>query len=56
MRPNISIGATLVLLILKEKHPEVMPRAELEARFRDLIKEHGSMEKAVEYMRGRLKQ
>jgi hypothetical protein len=49
--PRLSLGAILIMLILKEKHPEPVSRQELNDRLRDLIREHGSIKDAVEYMR-----
>lgn len=44
-------GKMLVLLILKERHPEPMAHAELRTRFVDLVREHGDVFKALEHMK-----
>jgi hypothetical protein len=49
-------GKDLILLILKEKHPEPVHSEELKRRFVELVRTHGSFAAAVEFMKRRLRQ
>jgi hypothetical protein len=41
----------LILRIVAERHPDPAPIPEIKARYLDLIREYGSVERAVAFMR-----